>query len=79
MSHPPLASIHPIRPPPAPTTEDSSAVDRRTRPLRYSGAYGQPGGAGLDSLARLLLLFAADEDPQPDCQPQPSRLLSAQQ
>ena len=48
------------------------------RPLTFRGAYGQPGGDGLDSLARLLLTLAADEDPQPVSPPQPGRLLPAQ-
>lgn len=48
------------------------------RPLTFRGAYGQPGGDGLDSLARLLLTLAADEDPQPVSPPQPSRVLLAQ-
>lgn len=48
------------------------------RPLTFRGAYGQPGGDGLDSLARLLLTLAADEDPQPVSPPQPGRVLLAQ-
>ena len=43
-----------------------------SRPLTFRGAYGQPGGDGLDSLARLLLTLAADEDPQP-VSPPPAR------
>ena len=50
----------------------------RHRPLVCQGVYGRPGGDGLDSLARLLLTLAADEDPQPISPPQPCRLLPAQ-
>ena len=50
----------------------------QSRTLTFRGAYGQPGGDGLDSLARLLLTLAADEDPQPISPPQPCRLLPAQ-
>ena len=47
----------------------------RHRPLLCQGVYGRPGGDELDSLARLLLSIAADEDHQPDRQPEPSLLL----
>lgn len=49
-----------------------------SRPLTFRGAYGQPGGDGLDSLAKLLLTLSADEDLQPVSPPQPGRLLPAQ-
>ena len=42
----------------------------QSRPLTFRGAYGQPGGDGLDSLARLLLTLAAEEDPQPHPPPE---------
>ena len=50
----------------------------RHRPLVCQWVYGRPGGDGLDSLARLLLSIAADEDAQPVRPPQPGRLLPAQ-
>ena len=50
----------------------------QSRPLTFRGAYGQPGGDGLDSLAKLLLTLAADEDLQPISPPQPGRVLPAQ-
>ena len=49
----------------------------RHRPLVCQGVYGRPGGDGLDSLARLLLSIAADEDAQPVRQPEPRLRLSA--
>ena len=49
----------------------------RHRPLVCQGVYGRPGGDGLDSLARILLSIAADEDRQPDRQPEPRLRLSA--
>lgn len=48
------------------------------RPLRLAGVYGQPGEAGLDSLARLLLTLAADSE-SPHTTPDRRLLLPAEQ
>lgn len=48
------------------------------RHLRLAGVYGQPGGEGLNSLARLLLNLAAEDD-SPDHAPDRRLLLSPQQ
>lgn len=46
-------------------------------PLTCTKVIGAPGGAGLDSLARLLLQMAADAQPAPAPDPPRRRVLSA--
>ena len=47
----------------------------QSRPLTFRGAYGQPGGDGLDRFARLLVEFGLEElakgnlDQQPPANP----------
>lgn len=46
MSNPLMASIHLIRAADPPTNKPNVQVGRRTRPLRYLGAYGLSRGVG---------------------------------